>query len=334
LPCSCRFSDDHVYIGYSSPPMALSSFPTQNPLYSQSRQSRLYSDCNLMIMSDGMPPQMKTEVQNIDVQDSGRICVAAVAVLRVTPSVGHSWTSNEFFGWKSWFLPGKVFSASDVVDKNRWVYGGFIQSETTDRHEHVPRYFCKSTSDVLKVQTVICDRYAAQTAATSRHLLRANAILCSFHAIGNFMEVFNGIPLVFTQDKGSLSRCFKELEYVGSEITGQVKWVTANQVLQTGYCRSSKHALIHTAQNRIGVKCEITQSPRRVRTGGSVVRSVGWCTLETEISLRKEVRTKLIACNVPWKRSPSKASDSCVNDKCILLIANERGILEAASHFM
>ncbi|KAG5452876.1 hypothetical protein CSKR_107421 [Clonorchis sinensis] len=32
LPCSCRFSDDHAYIGYSSPPMALSSFPTQNPL--------------------------------------------------------------------------------------------------------------------------------------------------------------------------------------------------------------------------------------------------------------------------------------------------------------
>ncbi|GAA49753.1 hypothetical protein CLF_104901 [Clonorchis sinensis] len=31
LPCSCRFSDDHVYIEYSSPPMALSSFPTQNP---------------------------------------------------------------------------------------------------------------------------------------------------------------------------------------------------------------------------------------------------------------------------------------------------------------
>ncbi|KAG5447055.1 hypothetical protein CSKR_108903 [Clonorchis sinensis] len=49
LPCSCWFSDDHVYIEYSSPPMALSSFPTQNPLYSQSHQSYLYSDCSFLI---------------------------------------------------------------------------------------------------------------------------------------------------------------------------------------------------------------------------------------------------------------------------------------------
>ncbi|KAG5450593.1 hypothetical protein CSKR_101754 [Clonorchis sinensis] len=38
LPCSCRFSDDHAYIGYSSPPMALSSFPTQNPLIANSAE--------------------------------------------------------------------------------------------------------------------------------------------------------------------------------------------------------------------------------------------------------------------------------------------------------
>ncbi|OON13910.1 hypothetical protein X801_10307 [Opisthorchis viverrini] len=105
----------------------------------------------------------------------------------------------------------------DFHGKERSIYYGFIENETAESYERVLRHFCKTMSEVSRVQTVICDRHAAQLAAINQHLPWVHIHFCSFHVVRNFTDHLNNISVASHKDKGILLECLKGLVYSRSE---------------------------------------------------------------------------------------------------------------------